>query len=314
MNSLTDIEKYNFLALITLREKGNCGFEILEFFFDLTYPGQYRRKIKAVRLSIPCITGPYVNIGATLTLTGSTLRNEASLKPDALKKVPVRRSVSISTSKAQNDSGVFEFNFHDERYMPFEGAGAVESKWKLTLPDSFRQFDYDTISDVIMHISYTAEEDGMLREKVEQQNKIIEDELYKQSIAQAFSMKNDFAAQWHGFKHPAANATDHVLKFTPGKERFPFFVQNKKIVIDKIDVFVKCSDTANGKCAEKMKMDYIDMENNDQTISIPLDKKQSFSLKKEMDISKEITIGYETDNVENIFLVVHYKLGKSTTD
>jgi len=77
---------------------------------------------------------------------------------------------------------------------------------------------------------------------------------------------------------------------------------------------VKCSDTANEKCAEKMKMDYIDMENNNQTISIPHDKKQSFPLKQKMDISKEITIGYETDNVENIFLVVHYKLGEDTAD
>ena len=32
---------------------------------------------------------------------------------------------AIATSTAQSDAGVFEFNFRDERYMPFEGAGAV---------------------------------------------------------------------------------------------------------------------------------------------------------------------------------------------
>jgi hypothetical protein len=32
---------------------------------------------------------------------------------------------SIATSHAQNDSGMFELNFRDERYLPFEGAGAI---------------------------------------------------------------------------------------------------------------------------------------------------------------------------------------------
>ena len=66
---------------------------------------------------------------------------------------------SIATSTAQTDSGLFELNFHDERYLPFEGAGAV-STWRLELPARFRQFDYDTISDVILHVRYTARDGG----------------------------------------------------------------------------------------------------------------------------------------------------------
>lgn len=31
---------------------------------------------------------------------------------------------SIVTSNAQNDNGLFETNMHDDRYLPFEGAGA----------------------------------------------------------------------------------------------------------------------------------------------------------------------------------------------
>ena len=54
---------------------------------------------------------------------------------------------SIVTSSATNDSGMFETNLSDGRFLPFEGAGA-ESKWKLELPASFRQFDYNTISKV----------------------------------------------------------------------------------------------------------------------------------------------------------------------
>ena len=62
---------------------------------------------------------------------------------------------SVVSSTAQNDSGMFETNLRDERFLPFEGAGA-ESTWKLDLPKDYRAFDYDTISDVILHIRYTA--------------------------------------------------------------------------------------------------------------------------------------------------------------
>jgi hypothetical protein len=58
---------------------------------------------------------------------------------------------------------VFLINFRDERYLPFEGAGAVSS-WKLELPATIRSFNYDTISDVIFHISYTAKDDAVFRE------------------------------------------------------------------------------------------------------------------------------------------------------
>src|SRR5579859_1537056 len=62
---------------------------------------------------------------------------------------------SIVTSTASNDSGMFETDLHEDRFLPFEGTGAV-SKWKLDLPSSYPAFDYSTISDVILHIRYTA--------------------------------------------------------------------------------------------------------------------------------------------------------------
>ncbi|MEO8548781.1 MAG: neuraminidase-like domain-containing protein, partial [Kofleriaceae bacterium] len=61
-------------ALISLRENGDCTFTIGELFYNLYYPGQYKRRIRAVRLTIPGITGPYVNVSATLNLLNSWLR------------------------------------------------------------------------------------------------------------------------------------------------------------------------------------------------------------------------------------------------
>jgi Tc toxin complex TcA C-terminal TcB-binding domain len=36
--------------------------------------------------------------------------------------IPVK---AMAASAAQNESGVFELSFRDERYLPFEGAGVV---------------------------------------------------------------------------------------------------------------------------------------------------------------------------------------------
>jgi hypothetical protein len=150
-------------ALAGLRETGTCSFEVPELFFDLAYPGHYRRRIKAVRLTLPCVVGPYANASATLRQLESEMRLEPTASPVP---VPPRHSTSIAASSGQNDGGVFEFNFRDERYMPFEGSGAVSS-WELSLPKSFRPFDYGTISDVVLRISYTAEADEALRGKVD---------------------------------------------------------------------------------------------------------------------------------------------------
>jgi Tc toxin complex TcA C-terminal TcB-binding domain len=150
-------------ALLALRETGRCTFSIPETPFDLAYPGQYRRRIKAVRLSIPCVTGPHVNVSATLRLTGSSWRQGPKLP---LMDVPLRHTTAIAASSAQSDGGVFEFTFRDDRFLPFEGAGAV-SDWALDLPTTLRAFDYRTITDVILRIGYTAEHDEGLRADIE---------------------------------------------------------------------------------------------------------------------------------------------------
>jgi hypothetical protein len=186
-------------ALLTLREAGSCQFSIPEVFFDLAYPGHYRRQIKAVRVTIPCVTGPYTNVGATLTMLDSEMRAKPG---DALlTTVPPQRTVSIATSRAQNDAGVFELSFHDERYMPFEGAGAA-STWKLELPASFRPFDYQTISDVVLTINYTSLADGVLRQKVEAQSAQAEGAIRKylteNSLGRLFSLRQEFPVAYKG--------------------------------------------------------------------------------------------------------------------
>jgi hypothetical protein len=146
-----------------LRHTGSCEFEVPEVAFDVIYPGHWKRRLRAVRLTIPCVTAPYVNVGATLTLVSSQVRATAA---GPLTSVPRAHGTTVATSTAQADGGVFELSFRDERYLPFEGQGAV-SRWKLELPNTVRAFDYASISDVVISLAYSARPDDTRRQQLE---------------------------------------------------------------------------------------------------------------------------------------------------
>jgi len=129
------------VALADLKRDGKCEFEFSEKLFDYDYPGHYFRVIKALTLTIPAVVGPYQTIKATLTqLNSKTLLSPdaaalpylygdaAEIESNAL-RVNWRAYQSIAISKGVNDSGLFELSFNDDRYLPFEGTGAV-SKWE----------------------------------------------------------------------------------------------------------------------------------------------------------------------------------------
>jgi hypothetical protein len=65
----------------------------------------------------------------------------------------INQTISVATSDARGRGGVFGFTFRDEWYIPFEGA---VSSWQLDLRGNFRPFDYRTITDVLINVSFTA--------------------------------------------------------------------------------------------------------------------------------------------------------------
>jgi hypothetical protein len=227
-------------ALLQLRQTGECRFTIGELFFDIFYPGQYKRRIKGVRVTMPSITGPYVNVSATLTLERSWIRPTATTT--TLVEIPPRRSVSVATSTAQNDAGVFELSFRDERYMPFEGAGAV-SQWHLVLPKAFRQFDYQTINDVILSVSYTAEQDGALRARVESDNASVEGSvlafLSGNPLRRVLSLRQDFSPAFGRLLHSPL-ATE--VRFDVSEDHFPALVRNRQLAVARTKLLVRTAD------------------------------------------------------------------------
>ena len=161
-------------ALVTLRETGTCQIALDEVLFEYDYPGQYFRRLRSVALTIPCITGPYTGVHATLSLTSAMLRTQpatAGYKPQPAGATnPVDSTVifspsaasgtsTIATSTAQNDAGLFDVNLRDERWLPFEGQGAI-STWNLVLDQRDNNIDFTAITDVILHVRYTARGGG----------------------------------------------------------------------------------------------------------------------------------------------------------
>ena len=204
-------------ALLRLRQTGEAGFTIPEAAFDLLYPGHYRRRIRSVRLTLACVTGPFVNIPVTLTLRGAKIRMNPSLDGAAgLVATPLRHTVQIATSTAQNDGGMFDFSFADARYLPFEGAGAVASEWRIALPKTFRPFNYDTISDLVLHVSYQAETDGALRDRVETddtaQTGALAKALRDNPMPRLLGLRQEFGSVFHQLTTlPLGIAADLVL-------------------------------------------------------------------------------------------------------
>jgi hypothetical protein len=225
------LAQINPAALVTLRETGACDFSIPELFFDLAYPGHYNRKIRSVRLTIPCVTGPFTNVGATLTLTASYLRTEPQLGAAGLKSVPLRHTTSIATSTAQNDPGVLEFSFRDERLMPFEGVGAI-SEWHLQFPKAFRAFDYQTFNDVIVSIAHVADHDDLLRDQVEEASGAVEGAILKvlrtNPLARTFSLRQDISTVFHRILHSAAGT---AVKIEIGERHLPIILRGRTVEV-----------------------------------------------------------------------------------
>ncbi|MBP1743823.1 MAG: hypothetical protein H6Q58_801 [Firmicutes bacterium] len=232
-------------ALVKLKATGVCDFDIPEVVFDMDHPGHYFRRIKSVSVSMPCIAGPYTSVGAKLSLVSNKYRKNAN--PDNSSTTGyiedwgnderfvynVGAIQSIATSSSQNASGMFELNFQDVRYFHFEGTGAISS-WRYELLKEVRQFDYNTISDVILEIKYTAREGGsILRSKAESTLKERLEAVKQQfedGLNIVINMKSDCPNEWQLFKKNAS--VD--LKFD--KFRLPYMAQTLNALIENVIV------------------------------------------------------------------------------
>jgi hypothetical protein len=252
------------MALVSLKEKGFCEVELPEQLWDSDYPGHYFRRIKNVSVTIPCVVGPYTSVNCTLTMLSNRIRTSPDLnggyreKPDDTRFLPDFAAVqSIATSQAQNDAGLFELNFRDERYLPFEGAGVI-SRWRIELPQETNAFDFETISDVVLRIAYTAREGGTpFRDAARDARDLLLETLPSDPNApipplrRLFSARHEFPDAWHRFLHPQPNVPQ-TLELSLGPERFPYLLRGRQIHITRVELYLKPKEGEQPDISELM--------------------------------------------------------------
>lgn len=123
-----------------------ASIKLSDLAIDKDYPedlGKLRR-VKQISVTLPALTGTYQNIRAVLNYGGS------AVKP--------RGCNAIAISHGMNDSGQFQLNFNDDRYLPFEGLPVNDtSTLTLSFPDATdkQKEMLLTLNDIILHINYT---------------------------------------------------------------------------------------------------------------------------------------------------------------
>ncbi|HYI12533.1 MAG TPA: insecticidal toxin protein [Thermoanaerobaculia bacterium] len=238
------------LALIRLRTTGRCTVRLPEELFDADGPGHYFRRIKTVAVSIPCVTGPFTGVNCTLTLLKSSIRKSPVVQDREYAREGAEDDrfsdyfgsvQSIVTSSGQYDSGLFETNLRDERYLPFENSGAI-SEWQLTLPANPgrgepAQFDYDTISDVVLHVRYTAREGGGLLRSGAIANTAA---VRAAGTVRLLSVRHEFPTEWAKFRgHTPPSDERFELTLDLRREHYPFWAANGLKRLTRVDVLVR---------------------------------------------------------------------------
>lgn len=237
--------------LLALKETGAGQFDIPEWLFDLDTPGHYMRRIRTVSVTIPCVTGPYTTIHSKLTLLKSSYRRSTDLSQGyapvvgsagdgsttADPRFIVDRKISdaIVTSTGQYDAGLFDPAMRDERFLPFEGAG-TDTTWTLELPNSFKTFDYSTISDVILHVRYTARDGGDPLKAAATASAVA---IVKtgQPLQRFFSLRHEFPTEWQRLVSSSITPASMVVDLAA--TRFPYFAQGRTITIQQAQVLVR---------------------------------------------------------------------------
>ena len=150
----------------------------------------------------------------------------------------------------QNDSGLFELSFHDERLVPFEFSSAV-SRWRVELPPENNQFDLDTLSDLFMNLNYIAREGGTtLRQAASKsaQRRLPGDGL------RFFDIPHEFPSLWSqafagllGIVKVGKDRRhgDIELPLQLSRRSFPFLSGRPSVIVSQVHIFVDVDDNCS---------------------------------------------------------------------
>ena len=199
-----------------------------EAFFDYDFPGHYARQIKTIAAEFD------VPQGKTVYATLTQLSHQTVLQPDpkAVKYLLAPKDEPPTTLRSnwrssqqvvlshhdqyEKNNGMFELNYNSDRYLPFEGTGAV-SRWKLELNGKKGVLDLRDLTDITIQIKYTARQGGTVFAEA------VKGMLKPYSVLRFFDFIYDFPQQWKDFLD--GDSTVLVLTFT--RDQFPNMSSSK---------------------------------------------------------------------------------------
>ena len=253
------------LEYLRLRTTGYCEVDIPEWMFDQDYPGMYMRRIRCVTMTMPCTTGPFNNVNCRLTLLSSVTRIDPRLDPPVHRCCCDRRHLSeyelcpcdpravreydareaIATSTGKNDSGMFEMNFHDERYLPFEYRGVV-CRMRIEAPIDNNYHDPNTVADAILCFYHTAREGGPMLRRAANEN------ARKHLPGEGwcfFDVRHDFPDSWELLRMANSQEKRHKqLNLRLTRRMFPYVPGCPEVRIDGMTLLFEASQPRHDCC------------------------------------------------------------------
>jgi hypothetical protein len=272
--------------LQNLLVNGWCDFTLPESLFDADYPGHYNRRLTRASMTVVYPSpGKFDNVKATLTLVANQVRVSTQAVPDGsdYAESPIGSDPrfiynygavpqKIAMGNAQDDPGLFitaiASNIADQRYLPFENAGAISS-WHLEMPQIQNEIDVSTVGDVVLHLYYTALDGGATLQKAVEANNAANlptsgiklfsaqndfvaasptvDNPYpltpwqalvatQKSLFNATAMQTDGTPRWEVFNNTPLVNNDQVLTLSISPSKFPAWTRGKTISVTSLTV------------------------------------------------------------------------------
>ncbi len=262
LSRYVSLEAVNPAALQQLLVTGACDFTLPESLFDTDYPGHFNRRLTRVSVTVVYPSpGKFDNIKATLTLVANQVRVSTDTSagyPEGsvggvgsdprfvynYAAVPQK----IALGNAQDDPGLFltaiASNIADQRYLPFENAGAISS-WHFEMPEAANEVDLSSVGDVVLHLYYTALDGGGELDQAAQASNAAN---LPTSGVKMFSAQNDFGAAtptdanpypqtpWQSFLATATAPANQTLTVSISPTKFPAWTRGKTISVASITV------------------------------------------------------------------------------
>jgi hypothetical protein len=202
------------------RETGRLPFATPMSLFDSGFPGHYLRLISRVSLSVVALVPPRRGLRATLIASGIS---RVVTGGDTFQTLTVRRDPElIAFTSTSSATGLLDLQADQGMLRPFESMG-VDTSWELQLPKAANPFDFDTISDVLFTVEYTALQDFTYRQQVIQQMNDV------QSADRVVSIRDQFGDQWYALHNPEHEAVPMTVKFKLERQSFPPNLEDVRI-------------------------------------------------------------------------------------